>query len=228
MKWLLLCLLGTGLSAMGAAHAADMSAPPQTMIALRYVDQDPGDPPYPTRILVTRDFMRMDSGEDNDDFVLLDRRQRLVINVMRESRLAMVFAPGTLPPKPAGWKPRLDTRKAARGTRRFSLAVKGRVCSEGVAALSAAPDAARAMAELKSILAATQYRVWKDSPPEMQRDCDLANQVWESGATLALGLPLEEREFTGRTRQLESETRQPLRPELFSVPDGMATINAPS
>lgn len=228
MKWWLLCLLGTGLPGMGAAHAADADGLRQTMIALRYVDQDPGEPPYPTRILVTRDFMRMDSGEDEGDFVLLDRRQRLVINVMRESRLAMVFTSGMLPPKPAGWKPRLDVHKAARGTRRFSLSVKGVVCSEGAAVQRAAPDAARAMAELKSILAATQYRVWKDSPPELQRDCDLANQVWESGATLALGLPLEEREFTGRTRRLESEARQPLRPELFSVPGGMATINAPS
>jgi len=228
MKWWWLCLLGMGLPGMGTAHAADADALQQTMIVLRYIDQDPGDPPYPTRILVTRDFMRMDSGEDDGDFVLLDRRQRLVINVMRESRLAMVFTSGMLPPKPAGWKPRLDVHKAARGSRRFSLSVKGVVCSEGAAVQRAAPDAARAMAELKSILAATQYRVWKDSPPEMQRDCDLANHVWESGATLALGLPLEEREFTGRTRQFESETRPPLQPELFSVPDGMATINAPS
>ena len=198
------------------------------MIALRYIDQDPGDPPNLTRILVTPDFMRMDNGEDNGDFVLLDRRQRQVINVMLGSKLLMVFTPGTLPPKPAGWKPRLDTRKAAQGTRRFSLTVNGMVCSEGVAAPRAAPDAARAMAELKSILAATQYRLWKDTPREMQHDCDLANQVWESGATLKLGLPLEEREHTGRTRQFESETRQPLQPGLFRVPEGMTAINAPS
>lgn len=216
MKWLMPWLFG-----LGAAHAADM-------VALRYIDQDPGDPPYLTRILVTPDFMRMDGGEDDGDFVLLDRRQRVVINVMRDNQLAMVFAPGTLPPKPADWKPRLDANKAAAGTRRFSLSVKGVVCSEGVAARRAAPDAARAMAELKAVLAATQYRVWKDSPPELQHDCDLANQVWESGATLTFGLPLEEREFTGRSRQLESESSQPLRPELFRVPAGLAAINAPS
>jgi len=214
--WLMLWLLG-----MGAAHAADM-------IALRYIDQDPGAPPYLTRILVTPDFMRMDGGEDAGDFVLLDRRQRKVINVMHDNKLALVFTPGNVPSKPAGWKSRLDAHQAARGTQRFSLMVKGVVCSEGVAARRAAPDAARAMAELKSILAATQYRVWKDSPRELQHDCDLANQVWESGATLKLGLPLEERDFTGRTRQLESESKQPLQLELFRVPDGMAAINAPS
>ena len=221
--WLTLWLFG-----MGAAHAADTLALRQEMIALRYVDQDPGDPPYRTRILVTPDFMRLDDGNDDGDFVLLDRRRQKVINVMHGNQLAMVFTPGTLPPKPAGWKPRLDVQPAARGGRRFSLTVKGVVCSEGVAALRAAPDAARAMAELKAVLAAMQYRVWKDSPSAIQHDCDLANQVWESEATLRLGLPLEEREFTGRTRQFESESKQPLQPELFRVPAGMPLVDAPS
>lgn len=215
-----LWLAALWLLGVGTTQAADM-------IALRYIDQDPGDAPYLTRILVTPDFMRMDSGEDGGDFVLLDRRQRKVINVMRDNKLAMVFTPGAVPPKPTGWKPRLDTHKVTRGSQRFNLTVNGVVCSEGMA-IRRALDAARAMAELKAILAATQYRVWQDSPREMQHDCDLANQVWETGTTLELGLPLETREFTGRTRQFESESTQPFRPELFRVPDGLTAINAPS
>ena len=213
-------LIGLLMLCAGTARAADMTV-------LHYVDQDPGGPPYVTRILVTPDFMRMDSGEDTGDFTLLDRKRRVVINVMRDSRLAMVFAAGALPPVPAGWKPRLVADKAERGGKHFTLAVKGVVCSEGIAARHAL-DAARAMAEQKTILAATQYRVWKASPPDLQRDCDLANQVWNAGDTLTLGLPLEEREFTGRTRMFDSETRQPVNPELFRVPEGLAQVNAPS
>jgi hypothetical protein len=197
------------------------------MTVLRYVDQDPGAPPYATRILVTPDFMRMDSGEDAGDFTLLDRRKRVVINVMHESGLAMVFAPGTLPPKPVGWNARLAEGRAERGGRRFTLTVKSVVCSEGIA-VRHAMDAARAMAEMKAILAATQYRVWKASPPDLQHDCDLANQVWNSGTTLTLGLPLEEREFTGRSRELENETQLPVNPGLFRVPEGLTQVNAPS
>jgi hypothetical protein len=209
------------LLVIGTAHAADMAV-------VRYIDQDPGDAAYPTRILVTPDFLRMDSGDDDGDFVLLDRRKRVVINVMRENALAMVFTTTDLPPKPARWKPQLQSVAGAPGTRRYTLTLDGVVCSEGVAAAGAAPDAARAMAELKRVLATTQYRVWKDSPRELQHDCDLANQVWESGATLGLGLPLEEREFTGRTRRIESESSETLRPELFRVPEGLPLINAPS
>lgn len=216
MRWLVLGLLN-----IGSTQAADM-------LALRYVDQDPGEAPSLTRILVTPAFMRMDGGRDDGDFVLLDRRRRVVINVMHDNKMAMVFSPGKLPPKPATWKPRLAVHSAAPGTQRFTLSMNKVVCSEGMAAQRAAPDAARAMAEFKAVLAAMQYRVWKESPATMQHDCDLANQVWEAGATLALGLPLEEREFTGRTRKFESETRQPLQPSLFRVPDGLARINGPS
>lgn len=215
-RWLVLGLLG-----MGTAHAADM-------IALRYMDQDPGEPAYLTRILVTPNFMRMDGGQDEGDFVLLDRKRRVVINVMHGNKLAMVFNPGKPPSRPANWKSQLDVRKAGRGTQGFILTVEGMVCSEGVAAQQAAPDAARAMAEFKAVLASMQYRVWKESPATMQHNCDLANQVWETGTTLKLGLPLEEREFTGRTRTFESETRLPLKPKLFRVPDGLPLVNAPS
>jgi hypothetical protein len=212
----------------GAVQAADLGAVNPTMITLRFVDQDPGDPPYATRIMVTPDFMRMDGGEDEGDFVLLDRHQRRVINVMRDSKLAMVFMPGTVPARPANWQARLATQPGAPGTRRFSLTVNGVVCSEGVAAGHAAPDAARAMAELKTILAATQYRVWQEVLSELQHDCDLANLVWELGSTLSLGLPLEEREFSGKTRRFDSQSNEPLRPDLFRVPEGLAAINAPS
>jgi len=211
-----LCLL-----AAGVAQAADMTV-------LRYVDQDPGDPPYLTRIFVTPAFLRMDDGNDDGDFILLDRKQKKVINVMHGNQLAMVFTAAPLPPPPANWKPRLDVKPGAPGTRRFSLVVGGVVCSEGVATQRTAPDAARAMAELKAVLAITQYRVWESSPSAIQHDCDLANQVWETGTTLKLGLPLEEREFTGRSRQYESESKQPLKPELFRVPEGMPEMVAPS
>ena len=209
------------LLAAGAAQAADMTV-------LRYVDQDPGDPPYLTRVFVTPAFMRMDDGHDDGDFILLDRRAKKVINVMRGNGLAMVFSAGALPPRPAGWKPVLDVKPGVPGTRRFQLSVDGVVCSEGVAAARAVPDAARALAEFKAVQAATQYRAWKDSPRELRHDCDLANQVWESGATLKLGLPLDEREFTGRTRRFESEAKEPLRPELFRIPDATPQVAAPS
>ncbi len=215
LKWLLLGMLG-----IGSAQASDM-------IALRYIDQDPGGPAYLTRIFVTPQYLRMDTGEDGGDFILLDRRQRKVINVLRGNGMIMVFKAGKQPSRPADWAPQLESSKTGRGLR-FSLSVKGVTCSEGLAAPGAAPDAVRAMSELKSVLAATQYRVWSESPASMQHQCDLANQVWETGTTLKLGLPLEERDFTGRSRKIEREGREPLKPGLFRIPKDLPSMEMPS
>lgn len=198
------------------------------MTVVRYIDQDPGDPAYTTRVLVTPDFLRMDNGADDGDFVLLDRRARTVVNIMRDSGMAMRFVAGKVPARPATWRAKLQTRPAAPGTQTYTLAVNGVVCSAGVLSPRAAPDAAQALAELKTVLAATQYRVWKDSPRELQHDCDLANQVWEFATLLKKGLPLDEREFSGRTRQFEQADKDTLRPELFRIPEGLATLDAPS
>ncbi len=217
LRWMIL----VSVFGMGSVQAAEM-------IELRYLDQDPGTAIYPTRILVTPHFMRMDSGDDKGDFFLLDRRQRKMINVMSESKMAMVFKPGKVPAKPVDWKPRLDTRAAAQGTTGFTISVNGVVCSAGIVAPKAAPDAARAMAEMKAVLASMQYRVWQETVPSMQNDCDLANHVWETDMMLKLGLPLEERDYTGRTRKFEGESRKPLNPKLFRIPAGMPLVDAPS
>lgn len=213
--------LAAWLLLAGGAHAADM-------VALRYLDQDPGDPAYPTRILVTPDFLRMDGGADDGDFVLLDRRAQRVFSVMRESRVTMVFGAGSVPRKPETWSARLERRAGATGIVRYRLILGDVVCSEGSVAPRAASDAARALTELKTALAATQYRVWRDTPPEMRHDCDLANLVWEAGTVPGLGLPLEEREFSGRSRVLQQEAREPMQPRLFRLPQGYAVIDAPS
>src|SRR3569832_1229919 len=93
-------LIGLFVLCAGTARTADMTV-------LRYVDQEPKKPPKETHNQETPANKRMDSGEDTGDFTLLDRKKRVVINIMRDSRLAMVFAPGALPPKPDGWKPGL-------------------------------------------------------------------------------------------------------------------------
>jgi len=217
MKWMVAALLLVA----SAAHASDM-------IEIRYVEQDPGDSPFLTRVLVTPQFLRMDSGEAGDDFVLLDRKQRRLFNVMRGSNVAMVFKPGQLPPKPSVWKVQNKVEPAAKGTQRYALTVNGVQCAQGIAAKDAHPDAVRAMTEMMTVLAVTQYGVWRASPTEMQHDCDLANLVWEFGSIHKLGLPLEETEFTGRRRELEFAGRVPLQPDLFKVPEGMRVTDAPT
>ena len=215
MKWLLAaCLVAT------ATHAADM-------IELRYVDQDPGDAPYLTRVLVTPDFLRMDDGEAGGDFILLDRKHRRVTNVMAETRRGMQFSTGRVPAMPPRLKIMKHIEAVKPGTYRVRVSANGVQCSETVTARALHPEAQRALIELKTVLAATQYRTWINTPKELQRDCDLVNQVWTFRTAQERGLPMEERDFSGRTRQLESQRTLPVQDGLFKLPSGLTILNSP-
>lgn len=84
------------------------------------------------------------------------------------------------------------------------------------------------MAELKTVMAATQYRVLRDTPAEMRHECDFATQAWDAATPLALGVTREERDFSGRSRQLLRNERVPQRAGLFQLPRGLAVRSAPT
>jgi hypothetical protein len=214
MKALLLLAL-----VAGAAHAADM-------VRLDYEDQEPGAAPYPTRILVTRDFLRMDDGDDGGDFVLLDRKRHAVVNVLRSAGVAMVFRRGRVPQPPPRWKAVKAVTPVAGGSR-VRVRVGGVECSDVTTARGVFPDAVAALRELKTVLAERQYATWQATPPELQHDCDLANQVWEFAAALRYGLPVSERDFSGRTRHLRAHATLPQATSLFAVPADVVVRDAP-
>ena len=49
------------------------SNPTTPAAVLYFVEQEPGVEPYRTRMIVTAGFLRMDEGQDSQDFLLFDR-----------------------------------------------------------------------------------------------------------------------------------------------------------
>ena len=53
-----------------------------TGTVLWYLEQEAGGEPYQVRYIVTDEFLRSDEGDDEGSFVLLDRAQRRIYNVV--------------------------------------------------------------------------------------------------------------------------------------------------
>lgn len=214
LAWLLLL-------ASGAAQAADM-------IELRYLDSENGEPAYQTRILVTDHYLRMDDGNDGADFVLFDRRTGKVSNVLRERRMRMTLPDRKLPRQASpGYRVEQKVTPVREGTVRVQVLADGKLCSETVAAARLYPDAARALAEYKAALAYTQWVTYRNTPAELRQDCDLVHHVWQSGIALSQGLPIEERDYSGRTRQYVGGETRKLQPGLFELPRNYESFALP-
>jgi hypothetical protein len=197
------------------------------MIELRYQDQDPGEAPYQTRVLITDRHLRLDDGRDSSDFVLLERKSGTLTNILHEQKMLMRMHTRALPSIPVGYKVEEKVTPVRSGTVRVQIFADGRQCSETVAARKLLPGATDALGEYKSALAYTQWLTYQNTPPEVRQVCDLVHHVWDARRTLAQGLPLEEVDYAGRTRQLTASGRKPLNHALFRLPKGYALMQPP-
>lgn len=196
----------------------------KTMTRVDYRDRDPGSEAYLTRLLVTPNFMRIDYGNDADDFILLDRKSRKIFNVMRDRKEILELVPGKVElKKPLVWQVREDIQPQSRGLRAAKIYVNDVLCSEVEAAPGVLPDVVKALGEYRSALEATQARTYAATPSELQAECDLAQNVFETQRELRFGLPVKELYKSGRSRELIGQRAETLAPALFQLPSGYRT-----
>ncbi len=209
------------LCASIGVHAADM-------IEIRYQDGEADGSTYVTRYLVTDRYLRMDEGHDDADFTLLDRKTRKIVNVIHDSKVIVTMHDRKLPNAPPhAYSVEKKVTPVRKGTMRIQVLADGKVCSETVAAARLFPDAALALAEYKTALAYTQWVTYQITPKELRQDCDLVQHVWQADYALSQGLPIEDRDYSGRVRQYLDGKKTPLRPKLFALPKTYGVFQLP-
>ncbi len=179
-------------------------------LVLWYEQYEPGIEPYTTRITVTPQFLRMDDGIDDGDFVLLDRASGDVYSVAHgERRILVVHRRPVMGESPIPL--RIDARRheepdapAIEGHRpvRYELLVNDRVCSQVVAVPGLLPEAVRALREFRRSLAGQHSDDLPKTPVEYLDPCFLSMHVFSPGRNLQYGIPLREWDEQGAGRAL--------------------------
>jgi hypothetical protein len=199
-----------------------------TMTELNYLDSDAGTPAYRTRILVTPDFLRMDTGGDDENFALLNRATGKLYNVSHDDR--QVYLYDTQTPKiklPAPWKITQHVTQINASTHRFDWAVNGKTCGEITATSKLQPDTVIALQQYWRALALSQWKTWQRTPDDVRNQCDLARYVVAIPFVFQYGLPLSDEANGGLSRHYQSDSVVPLRAELFVLPTTYKLIKAP-
>lgn len=205
-----------------------LGAQAASMIELQYLDEDGDGARYPTRLLVTAQYLRLDDGNDAGDFILFDRRSGDVVNVLNDRKMLVRVTRQPLPAvRPRAYVVEEKVTAAGKGRVRVQRYADGALCSESVIQPRRFPDAARALAEYKSTLAFTQLQTYLNTPEELRQTCDLVEHVWEGRRALAHGLPLEERDYSGRVRTYVKGGRKAYEANLFRLPEGFSTLQLP-
>ena len=197
-----------------------------TVTEVIYSDQDPGEAPYPTRLLLSERYLRIDSGGPGDDFLLLDLRRKRLYSVTHGDRtLTRIDARPVSLVKPSPWAVRERLTPKGSGQDRWVLSVNGHDCLTSTLAPGFLPDVGRALAVLRETLASMQARTYETTPPELRHECDLVPDVFERERDVARGLPIQEERASGKTRRFVSNRETAPAPALFELPRGYGELD---
>lgn len=205
---------------------ASCSKPFTTATMLDLVEHEPGNDSSHTRMIVTADFLRMDSGSDNDGFILFDRKNKTTysISLVDKQILVIQWLPVTIE-APAKFIHQAVTDKASlpaisgHTVAHYQLLTNKDRCYDLYAAEGLLPDVVTALREYYESLAGQHAAATAFMPKELQTACDLANNVFLPARQLVYGFPVRLTDVAGKTTELVNyDTNYAVKPELLQLP----------
>ena len=210
------------------------TASDESNIVLMFQEQERGVDPYLSRIIVTPDYLRMDDGSEEGDFILYDRKTRMIQSVAHDDAnvLQIPFHEVSIqPPFLLNMEARLVEDESAPligGNKpvQYIVMVNNERCYDVMLVPGLLEDGARAMAEYLEALAGEQARNLFKTPAEYLSACILSNNIFHAGDYLEKGFPIQERSMAGYERQLlDYQVNQELDEALFSIPEDYRTFS---
>ena len=206
----------------GAVGAAETTA---QLLVYRVIE--PGGEPYVSRLLSTPDFLRLDQGQQDNGFILLDRKARIIYSVNSEDHSILVIDPPRQARKLPSSLRLSDSQQAEAGMPKvagkspeyWQFFVNERLCRSAVVVPGLLPLAKAAYAEYLDLLAYQQLMTQTAVPSQLQDPCDQAIHIYAPLAVLDKGLPLREWHEAGwRQELLDFRNEISVSGESFELP----------
>jgi hypothetical protein len=228
-KWFALLF---ALTITGVVMAAGGEA-----VMLKYMVNEPGMQPYPSRIIVTPGVIRMDDGSSGGDYLLFDREKQLISSVTHEDETVLeiplheVRIPSPLELKrhhtlePDAEAPRIEGHQP----HKLRLFVNDRHCFDAVVVPGLLPDTVQGLMDFRRVLAGEQGKMVAELPLEMIEGCDLALHTYHPEWPLESGLVVQEWDESLRRGRLLVDIQREFEaaPALFSLPAGYRRYRTP-
>lgn len=227
MRWLLIALLFLPLACSKPAPAQQVEA-----LGLFYMESEPGIEPYPVRLLITPDHLRMDEGEGSESYVLYERKQSRVLSVSHTEQNVLEFTASDDQPDMAA-KPELthtlqDTldMPAFGGKQPVSarLSADKLLCTDLVTIPALHPDAVAAMAGYLKVMVSQHLKNLEKTPVSMRSPCMLADLIYAPARYLEFGLPLRTADYRGVVRELQDIREMKVNSGLFTVDSSLSIL----
>jgi hypothetical protein len=203
---------------------------------IQFEEREAGSEKYRSRMIVTPGYMRIDEGEDSTDFVLFDRKKRVIYSTNSLDKRTLVIKWREMPLTiPDDLKNRVEELKEAvppiadNPVTHYRLYTNNKICYDLFAAKGLLPKAAQAMIEFQQTLAVEHADFMLAMPLQTASACDRINNVFDPARYLKYGFPVRASDYLGRSRQLvDYRTGEKVGRELFALPEDFEQYTAQS
>lgn len=192
-----------------------------------FAEQETDVEPYKTRIIVNNDYMRMDDGENSNDFVLLDRKTKIIYSANSDNNTIMTVAARKVDVE-SPMKLSMSNDKVATSEKvptidgktpeHYGFSVNGVVCYEAMLVKGMLPDMVKAMQTFADILAGDSAITLSVMPADMHNACDLAGSTFAPSRHLKFGFPVQEWKQGYSRTLLEYKEDYVIDSKLFELP----------
>lgn len=197
-----------------------------------YQEKESGTPPSTMRYLVVEKFMRIDEGEQDDNYILFDAAADTIYSINHADRSVLVIGPQDWEMPDFAFDhqvtdaalqgaPQID----GKSVRHYLVTGDDKVCTDVQYVPGMYPEQMAMMQHYQQVLAGQQVRSLAATPEELRTPCFLADQVYNDGAYYARGLPVQIWHSRGYGRILTDFKNQQVADELFTLPEEYRHFN---
>ncbi|MDH5547749.1 MAG: hypothetical protein OEZ43_19395 [Gammaproteobacteria bacterium] len=194
---------------------------------LVFDEHRPGEPSGEVRMLITANYLRIDSGKEEDDFLLFDVKQNKIFSIVHEDETAFRFGDQALSetqnPK-LEWRVKSEPSNVVvdnKGTQKsihHRITINDQDCMSVIAVDGFLPEALEVLKAYRIVLASEQMQGMEFQAGEDV--CHAALNIVEPAYTLKFGFPIREWNDKGYQRFLTQYRAGIVMPNhLFSIPD---------
>ncbi|MHB1607206.1 MAG: hypothetical protein ACYCXX_00980 [Acidiferrobacter thiooxydans] len=199
------------------------SGPHATILTMR--ERELGGPPFPTRIIVNRHYLRIDPDTGTGNYILFDRKRHVIYSVDHSDRTILVIRSHIITlPRPAKLQETVQRghvkgRFKGHKLRSYRLYTNGHQCYYIVAAKGLLPGVVSALKAYSDTLAGEQALTAANTPPGLETACDLADNVFDPAREYAYGFPVRILDYQENEKVLVGYKKDvPVKPSLFTLP----------
>lgn len=209
------------IATMQVSQAAE-----ETGLILYYDEYESSTGGQRMRYLINDDFLRIDHGHIDSDFILMDRAKQTIYNVNHEDRTILKIT--NKPWQSPDFDFLVSVREALQADApevmgqdvySYDVYAEDEACTRVLLIKDRYMDEMAVMHEYQTIMSGQQVSTLANTPKEMHTNCFLLDQVYHKGDYYKQGLPIQVTYSRDYTRILSNLQQQPLDAALFKLPE---------